>query len=209
MQFYERRVLPHLIDVVCAGKQQRRQREKVVPLASGRVLEIGFGSGLNLPFYTARSVDKLWGLDPSAGMQDLAQRRLPRARMPVELLPAPAEAIPLDDRSVDTVVMTYTLCSLPDLPGAMSEIRRVLRPGGRLLFCEHGAAPEARVLRWQQRLNPLWRRVSGGCNLDRPIPQLIESHGFQIRALQRGYVPGWKPASYNYWGEACASGSGS
>lgn len=202
MSLYERFVLPRLVHCVCGLETHRRQRLKVVPMAAGDVLEIGFGSGLNLAHYDPAAVRRVWALEPSAGMWDLAWEAVRRSALPVELLQVSAEEIPLPDESVDTVVMTYTLCTIPDAPRAITEARRVLRPGGTLLFCEHGAAPDERVRRWQERINPLWRRLAGGCNLNRHAPSLLEAGGFRIAELTTLYLPGWRVASFNSWGSA-------
>lgn len=179
-----------------------RQRQKVVPLARGRVLEVGVGSGLNFPFYDRNGVEKVWALEPSPELMRMAERRARSSPLDIEYLEAPGEAIPLDDRSIDSVVVTYTLCTIPDAVAALRQMARVLRPGGRLLFSEHGTAPDEKVRRWQERLNPYWRRVSGGCELNRPIPRLIEQGGFRIETLETMYLPGWRPASFHYWGAA-------
>lgn len=202
MTIYEKFFLPRLINFACGLKPMMKQREKVVPLAHGRVLEIGIGSGLNLPFYTAGKVERLWGLDPSRDAWALAGDKREQFDFDVEFIEASAEDIPLDRACVDTVVMTYTACTIPDAIAALREARRVLKPGGNFLFCEHGLAPDENVQRWQNRLNPLWKRIGGGCNLNRPIPELIEQAGFRIRNLETMYIPGWKPASFNYWGVA-------
>ncbi len=202
MGLYRRLVLPRLVHFTCGLKPARLQRRKIVPLASGDVLEIGFGSGLNLPHYDPTAVRKLWALEPSAEMWSLAQDAIRASAMPVELVDADAEEIPFADASVDTVLVTYALCTIPDAPAAISEMRRVLKPGGRLLFCEHGEAPDENVRRWQRRLNPLWHRIAGGCNLNRPISSLIEAGGFRMKTLETMYLPGWKPAAFNYWGAA-------
>ncbi len=202
MSVYERFVLPHLINWTCGQRPNQKQRQKIVPRAMGHVLDVGCGSGLNIPFYDSLGVASLVGLDPSQEMLSLARRKMRQAAFPVSLVAAPAEEIPLDDRSIDTVVLTYTLCTVSDVPRAMKEIGRVLKEDGQLLFCEHGVAPDERVAGWQRRLNPLWRRVSGGCNLNRAVPSLIESNGFRIRDLSTMYIPGWRPASFNYWGSA-------
>ena len=179
-----------------------RQREKLVPLASGRVLEIGMGSGLNLPFYDARRVTKVWGLEPSPEMSKLASAAVEAVAFDVEFVSAGGEQIPLDSESFDTVLMTFTLCTIPDAERALREIARVLKRGGQLLFCEHGAAPDAGVRRWQNRINPLWRQLAGGCHLNRDIPGLIRRGGFEIARMDTMYIPGWRPASFNYWGTA-------
>jgi ubiquinone/menaquinone biosynthesis C-methylase UbiE len=205
MGFYRKYILPRATHIACSLKPAMVQRGKVVPLAAGRVLEIGVGSGLNLPFYTPGNVEHLWGLDPSRENWNLTQGRRIPVDFDVEFLEASAEAIPLDDASADCVLLTYTLCTVPAVNPALEEMRRVLKPGGQLIFCEHGAAPDAAVRRWQDWLNPLWRRVSGGCNLNRSAPDLLQQGGFTIQTLDAAYIPGWKPASFNYWGTAKAS----
>jgi len=203
MGIYETYLLPRIVHLACGSKKPTiKQREKVVPLAKGRVLEIGIGSGLNLPFYVPGKVQHLWGLDPSQEMWSLAQKNLRAPGFDVEFIEARAEDIPLGDNSADTVLMTYTLCTIPNVQPALEEIRRVLKPDGCLVFCEHGLAPDPTVQRWQDRLNPFWKKVGGGCNLNRPITGLIEHAGFRIRGLETMYIPGWKPASFNYWGTA-------
>ena len=179
-----------------------RQREKLVPLASGRVLEVGMGSGLNLPFYDARRVTNVWGLEPAPEMSKMASAAVEAVALDVEFVSAGGEQIPLDSESFDTVLMTFTLCTIPDAERALREIARVLKRGGQLLFCEHGAAPDAGVRRWQNRINPLWRRLAGGCHLNRDIPGLIRRGGFEITRMDTMYIPGWRPASFNYWGAA-------
>jgi SAM-dependent methyltransferase len=202
MGLYSRYVLPRVVHFTCGLKPNMRQREKVVPCARGRVLEIGIGSGLNLPYYDSAKVSKVWGLDPSPEMTQMAKRTAGSLPFEVEFIGLPGDEIPLEDNSVDTVVVTYTLCTIPDTTPALLQMSRVLRPGGELIFCEHGAAPDASVRRWQNRLNPIWKRLGGGCNLNRPIPVLIEAGGFRIKSLDTMYVPGWRPASFNYWGTA-------
>ncbi|MBI4730242.1 MAG: class I SAM-dependent methyltransferase [Acidobacteria bacterium] len=202
MGFYNRFLLPKVVDLVCRSKPTTRQRAKVVPLASGKVLEVGFGSGLNLSFYDGAKVSRVWALEPSAEMLAIAEGRVGAVGFPVEFVKAPAEEIPLADGSADTVLMTYTLCTLPDVRRALGEIARVLKPGGELLFCEHGSAPDESVRRWQDRLNPVWKAVGGGCNLNRQVPSLLEEGGFRIREMDTMYLPGWRPASFNYWGRA-------
>jgi len=202
MGFYADRVLPHVIHLTCGTKPISMQRAKVVPQAEGRVLEVGMGSGLNLAFYDPERVEMVWGLEPSPGMRRKAQENLARAPFEVRWLDLPGEQIPLEDRSADTVLLTYTLCTIPDVAAALFQMRRVLKPGGRLIFCEHGAAPDESVRRWQDRINPLWRRLAGGCNVNRPIPRCIEEGGFEIRQIETMYLPGPRLATFNYWGWA-------
>lgn len=202
MGLYDRYILPRVVDFTCGLKPNMRQRAKVVPLARGDVLEVGFGSGLNLAYYDPTRTRSVWALEPSAEMWAMARERVRAAGFPVELLKAQAEEIPLPDDSADSVVVTYTLCTLPDVPRALREVARVLKSDGELVFCEHGAAPDEGVRRWQNRLNPIWKVLGGGCNLNRPIPSLLQQSGFAISELSTMYIPGWRPASFNYWGRA-------
>ena len=205
MGFYTKYIMPRATHFVCSARQIRRQREKVVPLAGGRVLEVGIGSGLNLPFYSAGKVQHLWGLDPSKEAWALARPALVQAEFDVEFIESTAEELPLDDNSADTVLVTYTLCSIAKILPALGEMRRVLKQGGQLIFCEHGTAPDEGVRRWQSRLNPIWKKVSGGCNLSLPIPSVLENAGFKIQELDTMYIPGWKLVSFNYWGTAIST----
>lgn len=202
--WYERHVLPYLLDYACGVKPMRYQRQKVVPLATGRVLEVGIGTGLNIPHYVEAKVGKITGLDPAMRMHRLAQKRIDRTGLDVELVGLSAEKIPLADASFDSVLLTYTLCSIPDPVAALLEMRRVLAPGGRLIFCEHGRAPDENVRRWQARLQPHWKKMFGGCHLDRDIPALLSESGFDCQNMQTMYLPGPRPVTYNYWGEAFA-----
>ncbi len=203
MGLYERHVLPFMINLTCGAPQISRQRAKIVPEAEGRVLEVGMGSGLNLSFYDPDKVELVFGLEPSEGMRRKAQSNLAKSPVKVEWLDLPGEEVPLDDDSVDTVVLTYTLCTVPDYRAALSQMRRVLRPHGRLLFCEHGEAPDESVRRWQARVNPLWKKIAGGCNLNRPIPACLEEAGFRIEQLDTMYLPRTpRIAAFNYWGRA-------
>jgi ubiquinone/menaquinone biosynthesis C-methylase UbiE len=206
MGFYEKHVLPHFINCACSTKPMMKQREKIVPRASGTVLEIGIGTGLNLPYYDADRVQRVIGLDPSERSWELAGERARDAGFDVEFIGLPGEQIPLDDDTVDTVLVTFSLCTIPDPVSALKGMRRVLRPGGLLLFCEHGLAPDANVARWQARINPLWRPIAGGCNLNRNIPALLASGGFAVTDMQTAYLPGTpRFAGFNYWGGASAS----
>lgn len=202
MGWYDERILPHVINLACSTRQTRKQREKIVPLAQGDVLEIGLGSGLNLRHYDAAKVRKIWGLEPSEGMRKLAQDNVDKCNLDFEFVDLPGEEIPLENDSVDTVVVTYTLCTIVDAVKALEGMRRVLKPGGRLLFAEHGRAPDDNVRRWQGRLNSVWGKVSGGCNMTRDIPQLIKDAGFKLDMDERMYIPGPRVLSYNYWGSA-------
>ena len=202
MSWYEDKILSRLTDFSCSTKPTRKQRAKIVPLATGDVLEIGIGSGLNLPYYDSQKVRKIWGLEPSEGMRKLATKNLEGMKLDLEFIDLPGEEIPLESNSVDTVLVTYTLCTIPDVATALEGMRRVLKPEGRLLFCEHGSAPDANVRRWQNRLNAGWRKIAGGCNMNRDVPAMINAAGFNIVQDERMYIPGPRILSYNYWGSA-------
>jgi len=201
MSFYDNHILPHLINLAMRNRELLPYRERVVSSARGKVLEIGIGSGLNLPFYGSR-VEEILGLDPAPRLVDMAQQAAKHNRAPVTFITASAESIPIGDSTVDTVVTTWTLCSIPHAAAALQEMRRVLKPGGQLLFVEHGLAPEEVVRRWQNRLTPVWRRIAGGCHLNRPIRTLIESAGFGVVRLETGYARGPRPMTFFF--EGCA-----
>lgn len=202
MSLYRDWILPQLLDVAMRAPEAARYRSRIVPRAQGRVLEIGIGSGLNLPWY-GPAVGSLCGLDPSAELLRMTARRAVKAQIALDLLEHSAERIPLEAQSVDTVVMTWTLCSIPDPLRALSEVRRVLKPEGELLFVEHGLASSERVRAWQHRLNAMWNRIAGGCNLNRKIDELITAAGFRVTDLDTGYAHGPKfgrPWSFMYSG---------
>lgn len=203
MSFYERRILPGVIDFTCGMTATGKQREKVVPRAHGRVLEVGIGSGLNLKHYDRERVSAVIGLEPSPELRRIAERRARRAGVEVEWLPVEAERIPLRDASVDSVVVTFTLCTIPGIASALSEMWRVLKPGGELYFSEHGRAPEPRVAALQDRLTPYWQRFSGGCRLNRDVSAVIADAAFAIDALETMYMP-YTPRVLGYmvWGSA-------
>lgn len=202
MGLYDRHILPHLIDFACGMGAVMKARSQIVPLAHGHVLEIGIGSGLNLSFYDPQRVEVVVGVDPSAEMQALARERAARCQVPVEMIALELGQIQAADASFDDIVCTFTLCTIPDAIAALREMRRVLKPGGRLLFCEHGLAPDLPVVRWQKRLTPLWKPLAGGCHLDRDIPALIGAGGFHIRELSTGYLKGPRPMTHVYRGWA-------
>ena len=203
MSFYDKYILPRVINCACATKPVMRQREKVVPRASGTVLEIGIGTGLNLPFYDSARVERVIGLDPSETSWELAGERAAHLDFPVDFIGLPAGEIPLEDASVDTVLVTFALCTIPDPVAALRGMARVLRPGGSLVFCEHGKAPDPGVHSWQNRVNPLWRVLFGGCNLNRDIPAVLDEGGFRVDSLEQSYLPGTpRFAGYNFWGRA-------
>jgi ubiquinone/menaquinone biosynthesis C-methylase UbiE len=201
---YQRLIVPRLINAAMRNKRLVPLRERQVALARGRVLEIGIGSGLNLPFYR-RDIEAVVGIDPSLELLTMARKHTAWLHFPVKLLHGPAEALPLEDYSVDSVVITWTLCSVAEPGRVLAEARRVLQPGAALIFVEHGQAPEAGVRRWQDRLTPLWQKLAGGCHLNRPIEGLIAQAGFQIADLETGYlVKGPRPFTFHYRGIARA-----
>jgi len=203
MGFYETRVLPVMIDLACGAKPISKQRQKVVPLAEGRVLEVGMGSGINISFYDPSRIEFVWGLEPSEGMRRRAAPRLAKAPFEIRWLDLPGEEIPLEDDSADTVLLTFTLCTIPDFERALAQMRRVLKPGGRLLFVEHGAAPDESVRKWQDRVNPFWKKMAGGCNINRDVPRALEEAGFKVELLEQMYLPSTpRIAGFNYWGRA-------
>ena len=201
MGFYGDIILPRLCDLAMRNKRLVPFRERVIGAAEGRVLEIGVGSGLNLPFYRP-PVREVLALEPAPRLVTMARSASRGASIPVSFLEASAEAIPLEDHCVDTIVTTWTLCSIPRAAAALADMRRVLRPGGKLLFVEHGLAPDEGVRRWQDLMTPAWRCISGGCHLNRPIRSMIEGAGFRIDRIEIGYMPGPKPMTFMYEGSA-------
>ena len=203
MGFYSHFILPRLLNGAMSAKPIRYQRKKVVPRAEGRVLEIGFGAGHNLPFYDASKVTHLWALEPAKEMRERAAERVAASPIPLEFLDLPGEEIPLENDSADTVLITYTLCTIPDVMKALDQMRRVLKPAGRMIFCEHGEAPDENVRKWQRRLTPAWKKIGGGCHVGRPIPKMIADAGFRIADIDTMYLPGTpRFAGFNYWGSA-------
>ncbi len=200
--WYERYIFPRVMDLACGMPMVSQQRSKVVPLARGRVLEVGIGTGLNLRHYDKSRVSQIVGLDPAMHLHPLARKRIEASGLPVELLGMSAQRIAQPDASFDSVVCTYTLCSIPDPLSALAEMRRVLRADGQLLFCEHGLAPDASVRRWQHRLQGVWGPLAGGCQLSRDIPSLLKAAGFVWLVPNSGYLPGPKPFTFHYWGQA-------
>ncbi len=203
MGFYDRHILPFLLDGAMSAKPIGYQRRKVVPRAEGRVLEIGFGAGHNLPHYDANKVTQLWALEPSREMRARAADRVKASPLKIDFLDLPGEEIPLDDNAADTVLVTYTLCTIPDVMKALSGMYRVLKPSGRMIFCEHGEAPDENVRKWQRRITPVWKRIGGGCHVGRAIPKLIQDSGFSVQDMETMYLPGTpRFAGFNYWGSA-------
>jgi len=200
--WYERHILPSALDWACGLPMFASMRQQVVPLAQGRVLEVGLGTGLNLRHYDKNRVTHITGLDPALHMHPLARERVLQTGLSVDLVGLSAEQIPMPDAVFDTVLITYTLCSIADPHAALLEMRRVLAPDGKLLFCEHGLAPDISVQRWQQRLQPMWGSIAGGCHLGRDIPALLSAAGFQVAELHTRYLSGPKPFTFQYWGEA-------
>ena len=200
---YENYVLPKLLDTCCSTKPIKYQREKIIPNASGKVLEIGIGSGLNIPFYNISKIDKIYGLDPSIQLCKKAIKKAKEINMNIDFLFEGAEEIKLKSNSIDTVLITYTLCSIPNPMDALKEIKRVMRSDGNILFCEHGIAPDIKVSKWQNRINPIWGKLFGGCNINRDIPSIISNSGFKVQNLEQMYLPSTpKIVGYNYWGSA-------
>jgi len=200
---YEKYVLPKLLDTCCSTKPINYQREKIVPNASGTVLEIGIGSGLNIPFYNISNIDKIYGLDPSVQLCRKAIKKAKEMNININFLFDGAEEIKLKSNSIDTVVITYTLCSIPEPKDALKEIKRVMKSDANILFCEHGIAPDNKVSKWQNRINPIWGKLFGGCNINRDIPSIISSSGFKVHNLEQMYLPNTpKIVGYNYWGSA-------
>ena len=203
MGFYNHVILPRLLNAAMSAKPIRYQRRKVVPRAEGRVLEVGFGAGHNLPFYDASKVSHIWALEPAEEMRERAAANVAASPIPLEFLDLPGEQIPLENESADTILITYTLCTIPDVMAALGQMRRVLKTSGRMIFCEHGEAPDENVRKWQRRLTPAWKAIGGGCHVGRQIPKLIADSGFRIGDMETMYLPGTpRFAGFNYWGSA-------
>jgi ubiquinone/menaquinone biosynthesis C-methylase UbiE len=201
MGVYERWILPRLLDLAMRNRLLDHYRQRTIETARGLVLEIGVGSGLNLPLY-GEAVARVCAIDPSPELLRVASKRLADALVPVSLLRASAEHVPFADAAFDAIVMTWTLCSILHPIAALIEMRRVLKPGGQLLFVEHGLSPETPIAHWQHRLTPCWRRIGGGCHLDLKMDDLIRAAGFQIDAVETGYITGPKPWTFMYQGSA-------
>jgi len=200
---YEKYLLPKLLDTCCSTKPVNYQRKKIVPHAAGTILEIGIGSGLNIPFYDKSKVEKIYGLDPSPELCEMAKQAADKNEINIDFLLNGAEEIKLKSNSIDTVLLTYTLCTIPNPFDALREIKRVMKSDARILFCEHGIAPDKKVLKWQNRINPIWGKLFGGCNINRDIPNIFLESGFKISNLEQMYLPSTpKIVGYNYWGNA-------
>lgn len=203
MGLYDRFILPRLINCACGASLVTKQRLRIIPQAQGVVLEVGIGSGLNLPLYDRNKVTELIGIDPGEGIVNLGRKRAAALQFPVRFILLEGESIPLEAKSVDTVVVTYTLCTIPGVQAALEGMRKVLKPGGRLLFCEHGLAPDENVARTQQRLSGLWKKIAGGCHLNRDIPNVLETGGFRVNQLDSYYLQSApRFAGYHYVGSA-------
>lgn len=205
MGFYNTHIMPRFIDFACGMAVMSEKRKQVVPAAEGRVVEVGIGSGLNLPFYDPTRVERVVGIDPDEAMWKRSAKRRAAARVPVERIGLSGEQIPLDDSSADTVVITYSMCTIPDPVAALTEMRRILKPGGKMLFVEHGASKDASIRKWQDRIDPIWKKLAGGCHSGRPIVDYVREAGWKIERLEEGYVPGPKVLGYQYWGSAVAA----
>ena len=203
MSLYDKYVLPKFLNCACGSKPVEYQRKKVVPNAEGIVLEVGIGSGLNLPFYDNSKVTQIWGLDPSEELSSMAKETAKNLNLDVKFISSGAEEIPLPDNYFDTALVTYTMCTIPEVIRANIEIKRVLKNTGKLIFCEHGKAPDLNIAKWQSRIDPIWGKLAGGCHLNRDIPSLLEDSGYKIIELDQMYLPSTpKVAGYNYWGFA-------
>ena len=203
MSLYDKYILPKFLNCACGSKPIQYQRKKVVPHAEGIVLEVGIGSGLNLPFYDKSKISQIWGLDPSEELSVMARKTAEEEGLSVNFISSGAEEIPLPDNHFDTVLITYTMCTIPEVVRANIEIKRVLKNTGKLIFCEHGIAPDANIVKWQSRIDPFWGKIAGGCHINRNIPSILEDSGFKIIELDQMYLPSTpKIAGYNYWGFA-------
>ena len=201
-KLYNKYVCPHLINYAMKMKPFRKQREKVIPSASGRVLEIGIGSGLNFNYYNKENVSEVFAVEPDSILLEKAQQNAKINNINLNIQQLKAEELPFDNNSFDTIISTYTMCSIPGLSSAMSEINRVVKPNGKLLFSEHGKSPDMNVFKWQKRMNGIQKRIAGGCHLDVDIPNEIIKANFKLNKIDSMYVPGPKFLSYHYWGVA-------
>ena len=201
MNLYNKYILPKFLNCACGSKPINYQRQKVVPLAKGKVLDIGIGSGLNIPFYNSDKIDKVIGIDPSHELIELAKELANDSKASIDFVIGSAESIPYPDNFFDTVLVTYTMCTIPNVAMANKEMWRVLKDDGRLIFCEHGLAPDKKISKWQNRIDPFWGKIAGGCHLNRDIQKLITDAGFSFESLDKMYIPSTpKFAGYNYWG---------
>lgn len=203
MSFYEKKILPKVLDLLCGSSPINYQRKKIVPKVSGNVLEIGIGSGLNLPHYNVSNISNITALDPAEELTDIAKKRISKLDLDIDVINCGAEEIPLESKSFDSILVTYTLCSIENLDDSMKEIRRVIKDDGTLFFCEHGIAPDLKTKNWQNRINPIWKRLMGGCNINRDIPEIISNSKLEIVDLETMFLPSTpRIAGFNYWGTA-------
>ena len=203
MSFYEKKILPKVLDLLCGSSPINYQRKKIVPKVSGNVLEIGIGSGLNLPHYNVSNISNITALDPAEELTDIAKKRISELDLDIDVINCGAEEIPLESKSFDSILVTYTLCSIENLDDSMREIRRVMKDDGNLFFCEHGIAPDLKTKNWQNRINPIWKRLMGGCNINRDIPEIISNSKLEIVDLETMFLPSTpRIAGFNYWGTA-------
>ncbi|MEY2972559.1 MAG: class I SAM-dependent methyltransferase [Gammaproteobacteria bacterium] len=207
MSIYEKYILPKFLDFACNLKGFQNKRSQIVPYAHGRVLEIGIGSGLNLDFYDFSKIDSITGIDPALPSIALARERTIKKGVndKFSFLALSAESLPLQDNYFDTAVIAYSLCTIPNPAEALHEIRRVLKPEGKLLFMEHGLSPEQTTQRWQHRLTPYWKKLAGGCHMNRNIEEILQNAGFKFKSLNKKYIKGPKILAFNYYGIAIKS----
>jgi ubiquinone/menaquinone biosynthesis C-methylase UbiE len=205
MSLYEKYFLPKLLDLCCGMQGFQNKRSQIVPLAHGRILEIGIGSGLNFDHYNFDKVEEIIGVDPAVSSVAMARSRSSQYNSKISFIESSAESIELESSSFDCVVIGYSLCTIPDPLKALAEARRLMKPEGSLFFMEHGLAPEKNIQKWQHRLTPGWKKIGGGCNLNRDIENLISTSGFQFKSLSKKYIKGPKIAAFQYYGEAVKS----
>ena len=200
---YDKYILPYVLNCTCGQKPFIKQRQKLVPMAKGKVLEVGIGSGLNMPYFDTSKVISVVGIDPSVELIQLAEKRIDDSMPDVDFVISKAEEMQFNDNSFDTVLITYTMCTVDDVSASLMQIKRVLKSDGQLLFCEHGLAPDEKIVKWQNRINKFWPTISGGCNINKNIPHLIGEAGFTIPNMEQMYLPKTpKILGYNYWGTA-------
>ena len=200
---YDKYILPYVLNCTCGQKPFVKQRQKLVPMAKGKVLEVGIGSGLNMPYFDTSKVISVVGIDPSVELIKLAEKRIDDSMPDVNFVISKAEEMQFNDNSFDTVLITYTMCTVDDVSASLMQIKRVLKSDGQLLFCEHGLAPDEKIVKWQNRINKFWPMISGGCNINKNIPHLIGEAGFTISNMEQMYLPKTpKILGYNYWGTA-------
>ena len=200
---YDKYILPYVLNCTCGQKPFVKQRQKLVPMAKGKVLEVGIGSGLNMPYFDTSKIISVVGIDPSEELIQLAEKRIDDSMPDIDFVISKAEEMQFNDNSFDTVLITYTMCTVDDVLASLMQIKRVLKSDGQLLFCEHGLAPDEKIVKWQNRINKFWPTISGGCNINKNIPHLIGEAGFTMPNMEQMYLPKTpKIFGYNYWGTA-------